>query len=124
MSIERRIAAGDLGLFLALATPGLGSWLVDALVRLNQMLSLPGSADMTGLSPLLLGLMGVLGVGFAWARLGAPSGALRIPAVAVKTAAAVLFLLAVLRGAPAVFLLLAAADATAALLLAAVRSPR
>ncbi len=124
MSIERRIAAGDLGLFLALATPGLGFWLVDALLRLNQMLSLPGSADMTGLSPLLLGLMGVLGVGFAWARLGTPSGALRIPTVAVKTAAAVLFLLAVLRGAPAVLLLLAAADAIAALLLATVRSPR
>lgn len=36
MSIERRIAAGDLGLFLALAVPGLGPWLLESLLGLNQ----------------------------------------------------------------------------------------
>lgn len=124
MSIERRIAAGDLGLFLALAVPGLGPWLVESLLGLNRLLELPGHADLAGLSPLLLGLMGLLGAGFAWARLNAAPGVLRKPAMLVKGAAVLLFVLAVLGGAPAVLLLLAAADAVAALLLAVARDPR
>lgn len=124
MSIERRIAAGDLGLFLALAIPGLGPWLVESLLQLNGILGLPGRGGMQGLSPLLLGLMGLLGAGFAWARLKAPAGLLRRPAMLVKGVAVLLFLLAVLGGAPAVLLLLAAADAVAAALLAAARDPR
>ncbi len=124
MSIERRIAAGDLGLFLALAVPGLGPWLLESLLGLNQLLGLPGHADLAGLSPLLLGLLGLLGAGFAWARLNAVPGVLRKPAMLVKGAAVLLFVLAVLGGAPAVLLLLAAADAVAALLLAVARDPR
>lgn len=124
MSIDRRIAAGDFCLFLPLAVPGLGTWLIEALLQLNDSLSLPGRAGMDGLSSLLLSLMGLLGLGFAWLRLAAPAGMFRTQALVVKAAAALLILVAVLRGAPAVFLLIAAADGVAAILLAAVRGSR
>jgi hypothetical protein len=117
MSIERRIAGGDLGLFLLLAIPGLGSSVIDGLFELNRRLSWSGDAELAGLSPLLLSLLGVLGVGFAWARLSAAEGRLRLPTITVKFAAALLFIGAVLGGAPAILLGLALADGVAAILL-------
>lgn len=124
MSIDRRIAATDLGLFILLAIPGLGSRLVEALLTLNQSLALPGSAQMTGLSPLLLGLMGILGAGFAWARLRAPAGQLWLQALAVKVAAALLITVAVANGASAILLVIAVADGVAAVVLAMNRPGR
>lgn len=116
-TLDRHIARGDLVLFLLLAIPGVGGALLSAVFGLNAALGLPGEAAFNALSSTLLSLFGLMGFGFAVARLRVPPAALVPEAAVVKGVACLLMGFAVARGLPAVLLLFALADAVAAALL-------
>lgn len=117
MSADRQIAIGDLLLFTPLALPWVGGWIVELLLQLNAMLGLPGSGAAGSLPSLLVNLLGLFGVCFALIRLQQGAASLRREAMMVKIAAAVLIVIAILRGAPAILAVIAVADAVAAAVL-------
>lgn len=119
-ALYRQIAIGDLLLFCGLATPLLGSGVVDLLIQLNTHWAWPGTFQTSPGSDLVIHLLGALGAGFAWLRLRleSPAQGLRVT-IAVKLVATGLFVFGVSAGAPAVFLILAAVDLFQALILLA-----
>ena len=120
MNVDRQVALGDLLLFTPLALPGVGPWIVDLLLRFNAVAALPGTAGSDALTGLLVNLLGLFGVSFAWIRLRGQAAAWRRHAIAVKAAAALLILIAVVAGAPALLIVIAVADIGAAIALTVV----
>ena len=117
MTIDKHIALGDCVLFGFLAVPGLGSMIIAALISLNEMLGLPGAAQVENLSALLISLVGILGFGFGWVRVVSGNGQFLSVAMGVKAAAFLVFAVAVAQGAPVILMVIALADAVSALLL-------
>ena len=124
-ALYRQVAIGDLVLFSVLAVPVLGAWVLDLLLALNAWLEWSGSLPTSAGVYLLLHLLGLLGAGLAFLRMriGARSDAIAATIV-VKLAAATLFAIGVVAGAPAVLLILGAVDLLQglALLLCSMRS--
>jgi hypothetical protein len=109
--LYRTIARGDLLLFVALAIPGLGSLILELLIRLNAALGLGGSLSIDAGLILFLHLVGLMGAGFAFLRLQyAPTVIAIRTAVVVKLGAACLFGLAVSKGALTVLAVFGAID--------------
>jgi len=115
--LERQLARTDLCIFVPLALPWLGAWILGALVSLNHRLGLPGTATSDVATALFVNLLGLFAACFAFVRLQSPVGAWRRHTLIVKAAAALLIAGSVVEGAPALLLLIAAADALTASLL-------
>ena len=119
MNVENRhrlVYHADLGLFLLLATPWVNQQLLTLIFSFGQQELYKGAAAQA--ITVFVGLMGVLGFGLSYLRLGVDDSRTVVARSALVKALAALWLFyAYLCGLSPIFLLLAAMDAAALLLL-------